>query len=196
MSSTVPDSADAGAFDAAGWAELIRDRVSEPRRLAAVAQTGLIESGLELVFDRLTQLAGAVLGTPWAFVTLVDDRRSFWKSCFGTGAITVADRQNRVEESFCQYVVATGEALLIDDARVDLRTKSNPSIASMGVIAWAGCPVRSASGEVLGTFCVVSDEVRHWTDDDAGVLETLAAAAASEIQLRTALQGATDTAVQ
>jgi putative methionine-R-sulfoxide reductase with GAF domain len=181
-------------FDEARWTDLITARVLNPDRLAAVAETHMVESELEAVFDRLTQLASAVLHTPWAFVTLVDDRRSFWKSCFGTGAVTVADRQNPVDESFCQYVVATGDTLLIDDARLDDRTRSNPSIVSMGVLAWAGSPLLSASGEVLGTFCVVSDQARRWTADDEQVLETLAAAAASEIQLRTALQSATATA--
>ena len=166
---------------------MIRAQVGDPTRLAAVAATNLLDSDLEEVFDRLTRLAAAVLDVPWAFVTLVDERRSFWKSCFGTGTVEVSDRQHAVEESFCQYVVATGDSLLIDDARLDERTKQNPSIESMGVIAWAGSPLLSADGHVLGTFCVVSSQPRHWSAADAGVLETLAGAAASEIQLRTAL---------
>ena len=173
---------------------VIRARVGDPSRLAAVTATTLLDSDFEEVFDRLTRLAGAVLDVRWAFVTLVDDKRSFWKSCFGTGAVELSDRQNAVEESFCQYVVATGDPLLIDDARLDERTKLNPSIESMGVIAWAGSPLLSADGHVLGTFCVVSSEPRRWSAADASVLETLAGAAASEIQLRTALTTARDAA--
>ena len=142
-------------FDDVAWAELIRARVRDQTRLAAVASTGLVDTELEEVFDRLTRLAAVALGVRWAFVTLVDDRRSFWKSCFGTGAVEIADRANPVEESFCQYVVASGTALLIDDARLDPRTRTNPLIEKMGVLAWAGAPVVSASGQVLGTFCVV-----------------------------------------
>ena len=183
-------------FDGAAWAELIRARVSDRPRLAAVAATGLVDTELEEVFDRLTRLAALVLGVPWAFVTLVDDRHSFWKSCFGTGAVEVADRANPVEESFCQYVVATGRALLIDDARLDPRTCTNPSIEKMGVVAWAGVPVVSAGGHVLGTFCVVDTQPRAWIDVDEVTLETLAGAAASEIQLRSALQAATEAATR
>ncbi len=178
------------------WRELIRARVDRPERLEAVAATGLLDTELEVVFDRLTGLAGAVLGAPWVFVTLVDERRSFWKSCFGVEATAASDRQNTVGESFCQYVVATGDTFLIDDAREDARTKDNPSIASMGVVAWAGCPLRSASGEVLGTFCAVDNKARHWTPADADLLETLAGAASSEIQLRTALAEAQSTTAQ
>ena len=183
-------------FDDVAWAELIRARVHDQTRLAAVASTGLVDTELEEVFDRLTRLAAVVLGVRWAFVTLVDDRRSFWKSCFGTGAVEIADRANPVEESFCQYVVASGTALLIDDARLDPRTSTNASIEKMGVLAWAGAPVVSASGQVLGTFCVVDSRPRSWTDVDKVTLETLAGAAASEVQLRTALQAATDAAAR
>ncbi len=158
--------------------------------------TGLVNSAMEELFDRLTSLAGRVLDAPWAFVTLVDDERSFWKSCFGINATDDADRSNPVEESFCQYVIATGEPLLIDDAREDPRTNTNPSIAKLGVVAWAGYPLSSASGEVLGTFCVADDKPRHWTGDDSITLSTLAAAATSEIQLRTALRVANSVAIE
>ena len=182
-------------FDRGGWLELIRSRVQSPSRLQAVASTELVGTELEEVFDRLTRLAAAVLDVPWSFVTLVDDERSFWKSAYGTGATAAEDRANPVEESFCQYVVATGDQLLIADARLDDRTKDNPSIDSMGVVAWAGSPIRSASGHIVGTFCAVTDQPRKWSSSDAALLDTLAGAAASEVQLRTALRVANETAV-
>lgn len=181
---------DPDGFDEDVWQERIAEQVSRRQRLRAVAATGLVGSDVEEVFDRLTQLASDLFGVPCAFVTLVDDTRSFWKSCLGVDAIDAAGRQNLVGESFCQYVVATGAPLLIDDARLDPRTKRNPSIASMGVVAWAGAPVLSAEGEVLGTFCVVDGVPRRWTAADEGRLEIFAGAAASEIRLRTALREA------
>jgi hypothetical protein len=69
-------------------------------RLAAVRRTGLLDTGPEEPFDRLARLAATLLGTPVAFVTLVDDRRSYWKSCIGVGAADPADRQITVGESY------------------------------------------------------------------------------------------------
>ena len=104
---------------------------------------------------------GTVLNAPFAFVTIVDGTRSFWKSCIGVDRPT-ADRQNPVEESFCQYVVNTDEPLIVGEPpRRDDR--QNPSIEKMGVVAWAGYPLRSTDGHVLGTFCVVDTVVRDWT---------------------------------
>lgn len=161
-------------------------RILDPHRLAAVEATGLLDTGPEEAFDRLARLASVMLETPFAFVTLVDDRRSFWKSCIGVEAATLQDRQNTVEESFCQYVINLGDGLLIDDAAAHPLTCDNPSIASMGVAAWAGFPIPGPGGEPLGSFCVVDTRVRSWTTRDGEVLHTLSLAAAGEIALRQA----------
>ncbi|MGH9155373.1 MAG: PP2C family protein-serine/threonine phosphatase [Acidimicrobiales bacterium] len=160
-------------------------RLTEPSRLAAVEATGLVATGSEEAFDRLTRLAALLLDAPLAFVTVVDTTRSWYKSCVGLAPD--AERFAAVEESFCQYVVASDAPLILDDARAEQRTRENPSVVSMGMVAWAGFPIRAIGGEVLGTLCAVDTVPRHWTARDALVLETLAAAASGEIALRGAL---------
>ena len=164
--------------------------VFDPRRLAAVNNTGLLDSAAEEPFDRLVRLAAMLLEAPLAFVTVVDEHRSFWKACVGVDATRPGDRQNTVQESFCQYVIGTGEPLIVGDAANDPRTHDNPSIQSMGAAAWAGFPVHSPDGHVLGTFCVVDTRVRQWTERDVAVLSTLSQAASGEIALRLALDEA------
>ena len=129
-------------------------------RLDAVRRTNLLDSAPEESFDRLTDAAASLLGTEYAFVTIVDERRSYWKSCRGVDAVAVEDRQNPVEESFCQYVVGLDDGFAVRDARLDPRTRDNPSVEAMGVIAWAGEPIRSRDGPVLGSFCVLGSEPR------------------------------------
>jgi phosphoserine phosphatase RsbU/P len=174
--------------------------VFDPARLAAVRRTGLLDTGPEEPFDRLARLAASLLGTPYAFVTVVDDARSYWKNCVGVATTgdtaDPAGRQNRVEESFCQYVIGADSDLIVTDARKDPRTWTNPSIESMGVIAWAGFPVRSPDGLVIGTFCAVDTMVRNWTPHDIEVLQTLAHAAAGEIALREAVEDANEAAAR
>lgn len=157
----------------------------DPDRLASVRATALLDSDPEDAFDTLTAAAAALLGTPFAFVTVVDDQRSFWKSA--AGLPQGAPRQNTVEESFCRYVVETGEALIVGDAANDPLTRDNPSVESMGVAAWAGFPVRMTDGRVLGTFCVVDQRPRIWSDHEIRVLEALAGAARAEVRLRESL---------
>lgn len=145
----------------------------------------MLDTPPEEAFDDLTRLAATLTNTPFAFATLVDNERSFWKSRFGIPE--TAPRQNTVEESFCQYVVRSQQELIVTDASIDPRTRNNPSVASMGVRAWAGFPLRAPGGEVLGSFCIVDTTPRDWSEHDLEVLRTLAHAATREIALRSAV---------
>ena len=163
-------------------------RVFDAARLAAVRSTGLLDTGAEPPFDRLATLAATLLDAPSAFITIVDDRRSFWKACIGVDATATQARQNPVAESFCQYVIGSQEPLIVGDTTRDQRTRENPSISSMGVKAWAGFPLFAPGGEVLGTLCVVDTRQRDWSPREVEVLRTLSLAAASEVGLRVALE--------
>jgi serine phosphatase RsbU (regulator of sigma subunit) len=156
----------------------------DPARLAAVAATGLLDTDAEPGFDRIAGLAMRLLSAPFAFLTVVDDHRSFWKS--RQGLPDDAARQNTLQESFCQYVVDSGRPLVLGDVRLDERTKDNPSIESMGVVAWAGFPVRTPDGHVLGTLCVVDTVAREWTPEQVASLSDLADIASREVALRMA----------
>lgn len=160
--------------------------VLDPARLAAVDASRLVDTAAEEVFDRLARLAATLLGTPLAFVTVVDDERSWYKSV--VGAAEGAQRWGPVEASFCKYVIGEDAECIIGDARANPLTWANPAIEGMGVAAWAGYPVRGPGGEVLGTFCVVDTVPRTWTVDDVTTLRTLAAAATAEIALRAAVR--------
>jgi serine phosphatase RsbU (regulator of sigma subunit) len=153
-------------------------------RVAAVRATRLLDTPPEEAFDELALLASTLLDAPLAFVTLVDESRSFWKSCVGVATTGPGRRQNPVEESFCQYVVASREPLIVGDAARDERTRENASIAKMGFAAWAGFPIFDVDDHALGSFCVVDTVVRDWTDRDVAVLSALARSASREIALR------------
>jgi GAF domain-containing protein len=157
-------------------------------RLAAVRATGLLDTDTDAAFDRLADVARLALGTPYAFVTVVDDARSFWKAARGTDP--AGPRQNTRKESFCQYVVDSGTPLVLGDVRLDERTRDNPSIDSVGVVAWAGFPVHTPTGQVLGTLCVVDTVARSWTASDITILGHLAATATREVALQAATRAA------
>ena len=165
---------------------LLPVELSDPARLGAVRATGLLDTGPEEAFDRLARLAAVVLGAPRAFVTIVDERRSFWKACIGVD-LELEGRENPVEQSFCQYVIGSREPLVVGDARTDPRTRDNPSVELMGIVAWAGYPVHSDDGHILGTFCVCDTRPREWSPRDLMVLDTLASAASGEVALRVAV---------
>jgi GAF domain-containing protein len=158
--------------------------VFDPARLAAVHSTGLLDTEPEEAFDALTRLAVQVTGARRAFVTVVDDRRSFWKSCIGGSELALEQRQNLVHESPCHLLIATDQALISPDARQDARIRDVPAVNQLGIGAWAGVPVRDRDGHVIGGLCVVGDEPRTWQDHEVQTLHTLAEAASTNIRLR------------
>ncbi|MFD4985566.1 PP2C family protein-serine/threonine phosphatase [Streptomyces sp. NPDC058374] len=160
--------------------------LSDPVRLTAVRATGLLDTGPEPVFEDLAALAARLTGAGRAFVTLVDEERSYWKSCVG---VDVTDgRENPVRESFCYFLVGfAGGPFTVEDAPHDPRTRDHPAVGPMKIGAWAGYPLLGPEGEVLGSFCVIDESPRVWTEADRATLATLARSASAEIHLRQSL---------
>jgi GAF domain-containing protein len=154
-------------------------------RLAALHRSGLLDSPAESAFDRFTRLATRVLRAPTALISLVDHDRQFFKSAVGLGEPWASRRETPLSHSFCKHVVASGEAMVIGDARVVPTVRDSPAVGQMNVIAYAGMPLRSRDGHVLGTLCVVDEKPREWSRTDLDVLQDLAACVSDEIELRT-----------
>ena len=154
-------------------------------RLVALQRTGLLDSDPAPGFDRLTRLAARLLKAPVSLVSLVDDRRQFFKSVTGLPV-----RETPLTHSFCQYVVQSGEALVVADSVEDERVAGNRAIEELGVAAYAGFPLVTAGGDVLGSFCVIDSVPRTWTDEELEILEELAGSVVTEIELGQALRAA------
>jgi sigma-B regulation protein RsbU (phosphoserine phosphatase) len=144
----------------------------------------MVGSVVEEPFDRLASLARDLLRVDWAFVTVVDDQLSRWVGYAGEPLAPGTARAVPAEVSFCQYVVQDRQPIVLDDVRQEPRTADSPLIRQMGLVAWAGWPVVSPSGEVLGSMCLACREPREWTVLDVRVLRTLAMAASTELALR------------
>ncbi len=158
------------------------DALGDPRRLAALVESGLVDSPPEEAFDRLTRLVAEVLHVPVALFTLVTHDRQVFKSCIGVGDL----RETPLSHSFCQHVVASDAPLEVVDARRHPRVRDNPAIQDFGIVAYLGMPLRTLRGETLGSLCAIDHTPREWTGRDRGVLEDLAAAAMAEVELRRA----------
>lgn len=155
----------------------------DPGRVAAVHATGLLDTVAEESFDRLARLAANLLGVPVALVSFVDADRQFFKSCIGLPEPAASARQTPLSHSFCKYVVATDEPLIVADAPSDHLVADNPAIIDLGVVAYLGIPLRDREGTVLGSFCAIDHEPRQWSERDVRIMEDLAGAATSEIAL-------------
>ncbi len=179
-----PASEEPGLSGAEAALRALQHVVQRERRLEALRRTALLDSPAEEAFDRLAWLATKAIDVPVALVTLVDKDRQFFKSCVGLPPPWCDVRQTPLTHSFCMHVVATGEPLVIEDARLHPVLRENLAVDQLRVVAYAGMPLTASQGETLGTFCVIDHVPRAWTDDDLEVLADLAASVMVEIELR------------
>lgn len=164
-------------------------RVLDPARLAVLRRTGLLDSAAEEAFDRLTRLTSKVLRVPVALVSLVDEKRQFFKSQVGLPDPWASRRETPLSHSFCKHVVNSREPLIVADARSHPLVFDNLAVEELGVIAYAGIPLTTSDGQTLGTFCAIDSEPHEWTSEEIDILKDLTGSAITEIQLRlTALE--------
>jgi two-component system cell cycle sensor histidine kinase/response regulator CckA len=158
-------------------------------RLAALTTTALLDTPPEEAFDRLTRMAARLLGAPVSLLTLVTDDRQFFKSATGLAEPWASRRGSPLSHSFCRHVAVSGLPLVVEDTRQHPLLQSNPAVRELGWIAYAGVPLATRQGQVLGAFSVVDGMPRLWSDRDVALLQDLAACAASEIELRILTNG-------
>jgi len=158
--------------------------LDDPARLAALRTTQLLDSEPERDFDRITELASRLLGAPVALISLVDDRRQFFKSQVGLPAPYDVSRETPLSHSFCQHVVVSREVLIVNDAVNDPRVRDNLAVRDLSVSAYLGVPLTTPDGHVLGSLCAIDGTPRQWSDADFASLRDLAEMVMDVIALR------------
>ncbi len=156
---------------------------NENERLNELYDSGLLDTPKESDFDNLTNLASSIFGAPVSIITLVDENRQWFKSCFGLPEeITETPR----EISFCGHAINNpSEVLVIPDARLDNIFSDNPLVSGdPNIVFYAGAPLISKNGYPLGTFCIIDFKPRTLSQQDVETLKILSNQVSKLIDLR------------
>ncbi len=151
------------------------------RRLSELEALDIIDSGSEADYDQITRLASYVCDTPIALISLLTEHRQYFKSHHGTNL-----EGTPIEESFCCHAIEQPDMIMVvEDARTDLRFKSNPLVSgNEGVVFYAGAPIVTKSGVALGTLCVVDHKTRSLSETQLDALKTMANHVVTLLELR------------
>ncbi|SMB91654.1 PAS domain S-box protein [Deinococcus hopiensis] len=157
---------------------------AELRRLQALRRYNIVGTPPEGAFDRLAGLAARLFRAPIALITFMEEHRQWFKACVGTTL-----RENQRELSFCTYTVALGDVLVVPDTTQDSRFAHNPLVTGPAHLRfYAGAPLLSGHGEVIGSLCIMDTVVRpDLTPDERQTLTDLATSVMSELDLRQTL---------
>lgn len=160
------------------------ERLDDPRRLEQLRSTGLVTARHRPALDVLTHLAAEMTEAHAAFVMLVEADRQIAPSAHGPEVPQDEPVESPISHSFCKYVVINDAPLVVGDARTHPDLSTHPAVVAGSVVAYAGFPVYTPDGEVLGALCVMDLVPRTWTPAHLSGLKDLAMAVDTKIALR------------
>jgi len=151
---------------------------NEANRLQALRSLALLDSPAEERFDRLTRLAKRLFDVPIALVSLVDERRQWFKSNDGLQC-----SETSREISFCGHAILGNDFFIVEDASKDERFADNPLVIGAPYLRfYAGYPLKYLGEGNLGTLCLMDTEPRTLSKEDLDSLKDLAGIAEKELE--------------
>jgi EAL domain-containing protein (putative c-di-GMP-specific phosphodiesterase class I) len=151
---------------------------NEQARLNALRDLNLLDTPPSEAYDRITRLAGRLLGAPVSTISLTDHDRQWFKSIVGASLVEIPRA-----EAPCTYAIHSDELFVVPDLLKDKRFNSGV-MAHAGIRFYAGAPLITRSGYGLGTLCVMDGKPRLLEEDERQVLIDLAAMVMNQIELQ------------
>ena len=158
-----------------------------PLRLAALDSYQILDTPPEPAFEDIVLIARELCDTPIALVSLVAEDRQWFKARIGLEAC-----ETPLSQSVCAHAVVQRSTLIVPDLTQDPRTKDNTLVTAEPFIRfYAGALLTAASGEILGTLCVIDTEPRPagLTATQTAGLEALARQVMVTMEMRRAVLG-------
>jgi two-component system, cell cycle sensor histidine kinase and response regulator CckA len=152
----------------------------EAARLDTLRQYQVLDSSPEEAFDDLAMLAAQICDTPIALINLIDANRQWFKAKVG---LELASMPREI--GFCPLCMEKGDVLIIPDTLASEEFANSPVvIAEPHVRFYAGIPLITVQGYILGTLCVVDTKPRTITQKQVNGLRSLARLVMRQLEVR------------
>jgi anti-sigma regulatory factor (Ser/Thr protein kinase) len=152
----------------------------ETARLAALRRYRILDTEPEQAFDDLTLLAAQICETPIALITLLDERRQWFKARLGTSATETAR-----SVAFCAHTIRQEDMFVVPDTLADERFRENPLVVGEPRVRfYIGAPLVTHDGHALGSLCVLDRVPRTLTAEQQAALDALRRQAVAQLELR------------
>ncbi len=144
---------------------------NEEERINDLLSYFIMDTAPEQELDDIAQIASAVCSTPVGLISFIDKERQWFKSTYG---YEIENMPRQV--SFCQHTLAKPDDLLIvEDPLKDDRFVDSPLVVyDPKVRFYAGAPLVTPSGNVLGTICVLDNKPNSLNETQLLAMQNLA----------------------
>ena len=160
--------------------DLFEQVSTEPRRLAALDELDILDTSPELAYDRICQLIKLIFDVEIGIVSMIDAHRQWYKSVTGLDTTEAS-----LDGTFCRYTLQLNRPIIVPDATKDPRFSDNPHVTGGPLIRfYAGAPITTSKGLVIGTICAIDSKVRDFSEREASILVHLAALVMHGLELR------------
>ena len=146
------------------------DPCDDTARLQALQRYGILDTPMEPAYDELADLAGYVCEAPVALISLLDSQRQWFKAARG-----FALRETPLSESVCRYAIRQSGVFIVPDLAQDPRFAHYAIVTQKNPLRfYAGAPLVTPDGFVLGTLCVLDHRPRELSAKVQDLLSALA----------------------
>jgi signal transduction histidine kinase len=142
----------------------------EVKRVVALKEYSILDTLPEKEYDEITYLASKICKTPISLVSLIDDKRQWFKSHRGLDVTEIPK-----DVSFCAHAINDkNDILIVPDSRKDERFHDNPFVVDKPhFIFYAGVPLVNSKGYPLGTLCVIGNNPTDLDEFQINALKAL-----------------------
>lgn len=151
-------------------------------RVKTLESYKILDTLPEEMYDDITLLASCICDMPIVLLSLIDDKRQFFKSKVGI------DLQGTpIEHSVCFHALLSNEELFeVPDLRKDYRFQNNPLVENNpNLVSYFGVPLQNSAGIAFGTLCVISqEEPKTISEEKKQILKRLAKQVVYLLELR------------
>ena len=145
---------------------------NEAGRLKALHSFRFMDQEPDGFFNNLAHIVAQCFQTPIALISLVDKEQVFFKANVGMSGTRSVPRSI----SLCSLAILEPKPTIFEDTRNEPCLMANPLVAGeFGMRFYAGAPITTPDGYMIGTVCVVDKRPRKFTEVDQELLVLFAA---------------------